>query len=91
MDSSYWKAYYQLGKWAAISGQNLARGQEALQAFLAAKGAVASPRTLAWTHYRLGMIAEKRGDLPAARRHYQTALQHDPKHKEAKKAWKRVK
>lgn len=75
---------FQVGRTAALSGQNLDRGEQALKAYIAAppeKGP-----TPANAHYRLGMIYEKKGARDLARREYQTAIQLDPKLEEATKA-----
>jgi tetratricopeptide (TPR) repeat protein len=73
------------GRTAALSGQNLDRGAEALRKYLSAptpeRGA-----TPASAHFRLGMIYEKKGAKDQARREYQTALQLNPKLEDAKKA-----
>ena len=44
--------------------------------------------SLAWAHYRLGLIYSHREDHAAARREYQAALELDPKHEQAKQALK---
>jgi tetratricopeptide (TPR) repeat protein len=77
-------ALYSLGRTVSMSGQNLERGDAALRAYIAAP--LPNGPALANAHYRLGLIAEKRGDKEAARRAYQTALQLNPYYKEAKKA-----
>jgi tetratricopeptide (TPR) repeat protein len=77
-------ALYSYGRTASISGQNLERGEQALRAYIAAP--LANGPNIANAHYRLGLIAEKRGDKAAARREYQAALQQNPGYPEAKKA-----
>jgi tetratricopeptide (TPR) repeat protein len=76
---------YQLGRTAALSGQNLDRGEQALKTYLASKMPERGP-TAANLHYRLGMIYEKRGTKELAREEYRTALQLNPKHTDAQKA-----
>jgi predicted Zn-dependent protease len=81
-------ALYHLGRVAAISGQQLDRGTEALKRYLT----VAPPPTsnlvptLSSAHFRLGNIAEKRGDKGTARAEYETAVQLDARNMSAKKA-----
>jgi len=77
-------ALYSLGRTVSISGQNLERGDAALRAYIAAPPE--NGPSVANAHYRLGLIAEKRGDKEFARREYQTAVQINPHYKEAKKA-----
>ncbi len=77
-------ALYSLGRTVSISGQNLERGAEAMRAYIAAPPP--NGPSVANAHYRLGIIAEKRGDKDVARREYQTAIQINPHYKEAKKA-----
>lgn len=77
-------ALYSLGRTVSISGQNLERGDEALRAYIAAPPE--NGPSVANAHYRLGVIAEKRGDKEFARREYQAAIQINPYYKEAKKA-----
>ena len=67
-----------------MSGQNLERGDAALRAYIAAPPE--NGPSVANAHYRLGIIAEKRGDKEFARREYQAALDLNPYYKEAKKA-----
>lgn len=75
---------YALGRTASISGQQLERGEQALKAYIAAP--LPKGPAVANAHYRLGLIAEKRGDRVAARNEYQQALALNPKLEDAKKA-----
>jgi tetratricopeptide (TPR) repeat protein len=77
-------ALYSLGRTVSMSGQNLERGDAALRAYIAAP--LPNGPALSNAHYRLGMIAQMRGDKDTARREYQAALQLNPYYKEAKKA-----
>jgi tetratricopeptide (TPR) repeat protein len=70
-------AQYQLGRLAAITGQQLERGAAALQEYLQHTPTGRDPALCA-AHWRLGMIAAKKGDKDAARREYETALQLNP-------------
>jgi tetratricopeptide (TPR) repeat protein len=77
-------ALYSYGRTASISGQNLERGAEALKAYIAAP--LPGGPGVANSHYRLGLIAEKRGQKDVARREYLEALKISPGYTEAKKA-----
>jgi len=72
---------YQVGRTAAMSGQGLDRAVEALGLYLEGKPAADEP-SLAWAHYRLGLVYEKKGDTGRARK--------DPEHDQAKKALKKL-
>ncbi len=77
-------ALYAFGRTASMSGQNLARGAEAMKAYIAAPLSNGPP--VANAHYRLGMIEEKQGARDLARREYQTALKLNARLEDAKKA-----
>jgi len=83
-------AYYQIGKMGALSGQNLDRAVECFRKYLTKEPGKDSP-SLAWAHYRLGMVYEKKEEKELAKKEYQAALKLDPDHKEAKKALKDLK
>jgi Tfp pilus assembly protein PilF len=76
---------YQAGRTASLSGQNLDWGEKALKTYLANPAPERGPAP-AHVHYRLGTIYEKKGEKDLAREEYRTALQLNPKHKEAQKA-----
>jgi tetratricopeptide (TPR) repeat protein len=84
-----WNALYQVGKTAALSGQRLDRGEECLKKYLnySPKGD-APPLAGAW--FRLGMIAEKKGDKAGARERYGKSLELDPSNAEVRQALQRV-
>ncbi len=82
-------AQYQIGKLAAISGQQLDRGETCLKNYLTYKPTDKEP-SLGGAHWRLGMIMEKRGNKAEAKKNYETAVKLDPTLKEAKEALKRV-
>jgi tetratricopeptide (TPR) repeat protein len=82
-------ALYQLGRTAAMSGQRLDDGQAALEKFLALQQPPPG-LSLGGAHFRLGMIAERRGDIPVARKEYETAVSLEPRLEDAKKALARV-
>lgn len=80
-------ALYQVGRVAALSGQRLERGREALQRCLALVPPSGDGMpTLASAHHRLGNILEKMGDVAAARIQYATALRLLPDFKCEKEA-----
>ena len=82
-------ALYQLGRVAALSGEELTRGEEALRKFLALLGTV-EPLSRANAHYRLGMIREKQHDPAGARVQYDSALVLYPRYTDALAAKKRL-
>lgn len=81
---------YVIGRAAAETGQQLDRGEVALRSYLDYEPMPNEP-SRASAHWRLGMIAEQRGDHTAARHHYQTAATMDPNLKQAKAALARLK
>lgn len=67
-------ALYHLGRCAALSGEQLDRGEAALRRCLELDPPVGDGQpTVASVHHRLGNILEKRGDHPGAEREYATA------------------
>ena len=80
---------YQLGRAAAMSGQQLDRGERALRRFLAMLG-VRDTVNRANAHWRLGMIGERRQDTAAARAEYQQAIALQPQHDAAIAALKKL-
>jgi tetratricopeptide (TPR) repeat protein len=79
------RTLYQVGRTAALSGQNLDRGEQALKVLLASPTPESGPSP-AGLHYRLGMIYEKKGAKDLAREEYRTVLQLNPRHEDAQKA-----
>lgn len=82
--------HYVIGRTAAETGDQLDRGESALRQYLQYTPKPNEP-SLAAAHWRLGMIAEKRGDTAAARQEYQAAATLDPKLRQAKEALARLK
>lgn len=82
-------ALYQVGRLAAISGQRLEQGRDALSRCLALTTPEGAPPHAA-AHWRLGLIHEQLGDPAAARAAYQAAVQADPKFAQAKTALKKL-
>ncbi|MCX6951134.1 MAG: tetratricopeptide repeat protein, partial [Verrucomicrobia bacterium] len=80
-------ALYQVGRAAALSGERLERGREALQRCLTLVPPSGDGMpTLASTHHRLGNILEKLGDRPGAQAHYAAALRLLPDFRPEKEA-----
>ncbi len=80
-------ALYQVGRCAALSGEQLERGRLALERCLrlVAPSGDGMP-TLASVHHRLGNIREKLGNEAAARQHYAEALRVQPDFRAEKEA-----
>ncbi|MBA4072984.1 MAG: hypothetical protein C0497_14290 [Gemmatimonas sp.] len=80
-------ALYQIGRTAAITGQQLDRGEQALRRYLATTPSPApNMPSLSNAHFRLGSIAERRGDKAAARAEYEQALKLDARNSLARRA-----
>jgi tetratricopeptide (TPR) repeat protein len=92
MDANYPFALYQVGRTAALSGQQLDRGEKCLRTYLAMplREELENP-SLAAAHYRLGNILEKKGDSAGARAEYETSVKIDPKQKETRAALAKLK
>jgi tetratricopeptide (TPR) repeat protein len=75
-------ALYQIGYIAATTGQRLDRGEAALKEYLTHTPSDTQP-SLAYAHFRLGNIYQKKDDTDAARKEYQAALALDPNLKQA--------
>jgi tetratricopeptide (TPR) repeat protein len=82
-------AQYQLGRLAAITGQQLDRGATALEAYLQYSPQGKEPG-IAAAHWRLGMIREKKGDRAAARAEYEAALKLNPDFAVVREALKKL-
>ena len=78
-------ARYQIGRTAAVSGENLDRGIECLQAYLLHTPGPEEP-SLAYAHLRLGAIYERKHDKDLAKAEYNAALSLDPMLRDARKA-----
>jgi tetratricopeptide (TPR) repeat protein len=78
--------HFQVGRTAALSGEQLDRGERELKFVLSTAPADFSKPTLAGAHHRLGMIYEKQGRKEAARAEYQAAVTINPKNEDAKKS-----
>ncbi len=85
------RLWYEVGRVAGTTGQQLERGEAALNRFLASPPPGASIAYIAGAHHWLGTIAEKRGNKGTARERYRTALKINPHSKLAKEALGRLK
>jgi tetratricopeptide (TPR) repeat protein len=92
IDANFPFALYQVGRAAALSGQQLDRGEKCLRTYIAmpTREDLENP-SLAAAHFRLGNILEKKGDALGARNEYETALKIDPKQKLAREALAKLK
>jgi len=82
-------AYYQVGRIGSLSGQNVDWAEECLKKYLKYKPEGDEP-SLAWAHYRLGLLYEHKGEKELAKTEYEKALGLDPGHAEAKKALEKL-
>ena len=78
-----YRALYQLGRMAALTGQQLERGAAALRQAVTLTPGEGDPARQ-HTYNRLGQILEAMGDVAGARAAYESALALDPKLEEAK-------
>jgi tetratricopeptide (TPR) repeat protein len=92
LDSNHPLALYQVGRTAALSGQQLDRGETCLRTYMAmpVRAELENP-SLAAAHFRLGNILEKKGNPASAHEEYETALRIDPKQKLAREALAKLK
>jgi tetratricopeptide (TPR) repeat protein len=88
-DPGRYGAWYAAGRDLALTGADLERGERCLRRYLEHEPEIGWPGHAA-AHWRLGVIAKKRGDLAAARRELETAVKMDPELDEAKKELKRL-
>jgi tetratricopeptide (TPR) repeat protein len=80
-------AIYQIGRVAAVSGQNLDRGAEFLKRYLqTTPQGEDPPHSAAW--FRLGQVHQKSGRAADARVAFRKTLELDPNHKGATEALK---
>ncbi len=79
---------YSIGRTAVLSGEQLDRGKQALEEYIARKPAGSRLPSLAAAHWRLGMLHELTGRTDLARQHYETALQLEPGMEQARESLK---
>jgi tetratricopeptide (TPR) repeat protein len=89
IDPNHIPALYHLGKTAALANANLSRGEEALKKYLTYTPKPSEP-SLAIAYYFLGVVYEKEGKKPEAKKSYEAALKLNPTHKETTEALKRL-
>jgi tetratricopeptide (TPR) repeat protein len=89
LDGTYMPAWFQVGHVAALTGSDLARGEDALRRYLTYKPASDEPG-LHRAHYWLGAIFEKQGKKAEAKAAYQTSLKINASQKDVQEALKRV-
>lgn len=75
-----------IGRTAALSGEQLERGERELRQLIASPPSGFPRPTLVGAHHRLGMIYERQGKKDRARAEYQAALAMDPANENAKKS-----
>ena len=83
-------AVYAIGRVGAVTGQQLDRAEQSLKAYLAYTPGPNEP-SIGAAHWRLGQIAERRGNKAAARTEYETALRLDPRLRGAQESLKALK
>jgi tetratricopeptide (TPR) repeat protein len=71
--------HFYYGRGAALSGENLDRGERELKQWLATAAPSAPPVTQSAGHWRLGMVYEKQAKRDSARVEYQLAVSLNPK------------
>jgi tetratricopeptide (TPR) repeat protein len=79
------------GRAAALSGQNLERGEQEIKSWLASPPDDVQPAALSLVHTRLGAIYERQGKADSARTAYQEAVRLNSKNIEAKHALEQLK
>ena len=89
VNSQDMNAHYQVGRTAALSGQNLDRAVECLQFYLNHEFEEGTPSHDS-AHWRLGMVYEHKKDIDAAVKEYEEALKINPEYKPAKDALKKL-
>jgi tetratricopeptide (TPR) repeat protein len=77
LDAAYMPGWFRLGEAAALSGSNLARGEQALKKYLAYQPKDDEPQ-LSRAHYILGQVYEKAGKKAEARLSYSQAVRLRP-------------
>lgn len=68
------QAWYQIGRTAVFSGENLSAGIDALQKYLAFDGMTPDMPGKDWANFRLGELQSKNGDEAGAMQSFATAL-----------------
>ena len=89
VDPNHIPALYHLGKTAALANANLPRGEEALKKYLTYTPKPSEP-PLSIACYFLGVVYEKEGKKPEAKKSYEAALKLNPTQKLATEALRRL-
>jgi tetratricopeptide (TPR) repeat protein len=90
LDASYMPAWFRIGQASALSGIDLARGEDALKRYVSYRPKNGEP-SLAAAFFYLGTVYEKAGKRAEARAAYARALGITPKWKQLQEAAARVK
>ena len=85
LDENFSSSFYQIGRLAAVSFDHLETGKLYINKFIALENEV-SDSFMAWAYFRLGTIEEHQNEKENAMRAYQSALEFDSDHEEAKLA-----
>ena len=88
-EPEHYAALFQVGRLAALTGEQLDQGEQALRKCLALTPTSGAPGHDA-AHWRLGNIHEKKGDKSAARAAYESSLKTNPKFPQAADALKKL-
>lgn len=89
LDPGYMPVYLRIGQHAALSGQNYARGEEALRKYLTHTPGEQEPGH-ATTWYFIGLLQEKQGQKAQAKASYTNAKKLAPQSKDITEALQRV-
>ncbi len=84
----HWSTVYQVGRTAALSGEALDEGRQALEQFIAESGQ--NDGWLAAAHWRLAQVHQHSGDQTQAQASVNQALALQPDHKQAKQLAKQL-
>jgi tetratricopeptide (TPR) repeat protein len=74
-----------VGRIAALSGQQLERGEQGIRAFVAKPPKDVSPTLLSLSYLRLGQVLQQEGKSAEARVSFEQAVKIDPRNEDAKK------
>lgn len=80
---------FQIGRTSSVSGENQETGIIALNKYIELTPDKNSA-SLAGTYYHLGNIEQKRGNIPAARKNFETALKLNADHKPSREALEKL-
>lgn len=89
IDANYMPAWFQLGHLAAVTGSDMARGEDALKRYLGYKPASDEPGVHR-AHFWLGGIYEKQGKKAEAKAEYAASLKINANQKDVQEALKRL-